>query len=76
MDDSKKQYLLQTIEDNLALGRTIPDTSRRLRAIASDDEIEEIVSEFKNRNSTIKNSKTINTLVDNKELESWYVCSQ
>lgn len=40
MGEERRQYLIDSIQDHLALGRLLNDVARRLRAIASDEEIE------------------------------------
>lgn len=70
--DERKQFLIDSIEDHLALGRPLTDIARRLRAIASDEEIEAALSEFKAQSSAIKAAQTVNTLIDDQEYESWY----
>jgi Z1 domain len=72
MNDERKEYLIDSIQDHLALGRPLSEISRKLRAIASDEEIEEAMASFKSQSAAIRDSKTVNTLTDNQDYESWY----
>lgn len=72
MSDERRQYLIDSIQDHLALGRPLSDVTRRLRAVASDEEIEAAMEAFKAQSTAIRAAKTVNTLVDDQEFESWY----
>lgn len=72
MSEERKQYLIDSIQDHLALGRPLADIARRLRAIASDEEIEGAMEAFKAQSAVIRAAKTVNTLIDDQEYESWY----
>jgi hypothetical protein len=70
--DERRQYLTDSIQDHLALGRPLNDIARRLRAIASDEEIEAAMAAFKAQSAAVKASQAVNTLVDDQDYESWY----
>lgn len=70
--DERKLFLIDSIQDHLALGRPLNDIARRLRAISTDEEIENAMAIFKAQSATVKASRTVNTLVDDQEYESWY----
>ena len=72
MSREKRQFLIESIQDHLALGRSLSDIERKLRAIASDEEIEAAICEFKEKSSTLKAARTVSALVDNQDFVSWY----
>lgn len=72
MSEERRQFLIDSIQDHLALGRPLADIARRLRAIASDDEIEAAIDLFKAQSATARAARTVNALVDDQEYESWY----
>ena len=73
MSTERHQYLLDTITDHLALGRSLSDISRRLRAVASDDEIEAALSEFKIKNEKVRASRSVSSLRGEQAVETWYI---
>jgi hypothetical protein len=68
----RHQFLLESIGDHLALGRSLSDISRRLRAIASDEEIENALAEFEEKNEKVRASKSVSSLRGDQAVESWY----
>jgi len=72
MSEERKQYLIDSIQDHLALGRPLADIARRLRVIASDEEIDAAIEAFKAQSAVIRSAQTVNALVDDQEYESWY----
>jgi hypothetical protein len=72
MNDERKQYLIENIQDGLALGRSLEEISRKLRPIASDDEVQAALTAFKEQSSAVKASRVVSTLEDNPDYESWY----
>ncbi len=73
MSTDRHLFLLDSIGDHLALGRSLSDISRRLRAIASDEEIEAALFEFKSKNEKIRAPKSVSLLRGEHAVESWYV---
>jgi hypothetical protein len=68
----KLAYLIETIQDHLALGRNLDEISRKMRPIASDEEIKAAIAEFKKSSAEVKASNSVNTLTDTQDFESWY----
>jgi hypothetical protein len=68
----KLQFLIETIRDHLALGRPLEDIARRMRPIATDDEIETAISTFKEQSATVRSARRVNTLVNDHELQTWF----
>jgi hypothetical protein len=65
-------YLLDSIADQLQLGRSLLEIERKLRPIASNEEIAKAIEIFKATSSTVKNSKIVNTLVERQDYQNWY----
>jgi hypothetical protein len=72
MSSDKIQYLIDSIRDHLALGRPFNEISRKLRAIATDEEIQGAMEAFRAQSQAVRASNIVSTLVDNQEFESWY----
>lgn len=72
ISSERMDYLLETIGDNLMLGRNFSEIERKLRAIASDEEIEAAIATYKAKNETVKTNKEVNTLVDDPTYVDWY----
>ena len=72
MDDQRHQFLLESFADQLALGRSLVEISRRLRAVAADDEIESALSAFREKGEKVRASKTVSALRADQTFETWY----
>lgn len=72
MQEERHQFLIDTIADHLALGRPLNDIARRLRAIASEEEIEMALAAFKASNEKIRASKSVSALRGEQAVEPWY----
>lgn len=71
--NERLDYLLEAIADHMQLGRSWLEIERRLRPIASDDEIKKAIEVFKANSNVVKNSKIVNTLVDKQDYQHWYL---
>jgi len=71
--NERLNYLLEAIADHMQLGRSWIEIERRLRPIASDEEISKAIEVFKANSSVVKNSKIVNTLVDKQDYQNWYL---
>ncbi len=72
MDEQKRNYLEQAIRDHLALGRGLSEISRRLRAIASEEEIQEALDIFRKQAESNDGDDKVSILMDDSEHRSWY----
>lgn len=72
MNQERIDFLIENIHDQLALGKSIEDAARKLRAIASDEEIQQAVNSVKCKLAKKNESEKIKSILDNPDLESWY----
>ena len=72
VSDERKKYLIESIQDQLALGRSLEEIARKLRPIAADDEIESAVTAFKEQSAAVKATRIVNTLENDPDFETWY----
>ena len=72
MNFDRNQFLIDTIADHLALGRSISEISRRLRAVASDGEIENALAEFVEKNEMLRASRSVSSLKGEPTMATWY----
>jgi len=63
MDKSGRiKFFVEDIQDQLALGKTVDEAARRLRAIASDEEIECAVAEVRSQIAKKLESDRVKTI--------------
>ena len=72
MEEHKQTFLLECIADHLALGRSFSEISRKLRAIATDREIQDAMEAFITVSGAVKAARQVNILLNDRDFESWY----
>jgi len=72
MSKDRINFLIENFHDQLALGKSIEDAARKLRAIASDEEIDQAVNHVKSKLSAQNESKKVKSILDSVDFETWY----